>query len=93
MLKTNTYFDGRVKSIAFDDNDGPATVGVMEVGEYEFGTATKEIITVITGALEVKLPGRDQWQVISPGDSFEVEKDQHFGVKTDCQTAYLCCYR
>ncbi len=92
MLKTNTYFDGRVKSIAFDDN-GPATVGVMDVGEYEFGTTTKEIITVIAGAMEVKLPGRDRWQVISAGESFEVGKDQRFGVKTNCQTAYLCCYR
>ena len=39
MFKVNEYFDGTVKSIAFGTAEGPATIGVMAPGEYEFGTA------------------------------------------------------
>ena len=31
MLKTNEYFDGNVKSIAFQTDTLPATVGVMAI--------------------------------------------------------------
>lgn len=40
MFKVNEYFDGTVKSIAFDMTAGPATIGVMAAGEYEFGTSS-----------------------------------------------------
>lgn len=45
MFKTNDYFDGKVKSIAFETAEGPATIGVMAAGEYEFGTSTIEYMT------------------------------------------------
>ena len=64
MFKVNEYFDGKVKSIAFTSPEGPATVGVMAVGEYEFGTASVEIMSVISGAMEVKLPGAEGWKTI-----------------------------
>ncbi len=57
MFKVNEYFDGKVKSLAFRTAEGPATIGVMAPGEYEFGTSTVEIMTVVSGALTVKLPG------------------------------------
>ena len=44
MLTTNEYFEGNVKSIAFETSTLPATVGVMAKGEYTFGTDCKEII-------------------------------------------------
>ncbi|MEA3445910.1 MAG: pyrimidine/purine nucleoside phosphorylase, partial [Bacteroidota bacterium] len=62
MFKTNEYFDGKVKSIAFDDENGPATIGVMAIGEYEFGTSTKEYMTVTSGKMMVQLPGTDEWK-------------------------------
>lgn len=40
LFKVNEYFDGKVASIAFAPAEGPATVGVMAVGEYEFGTSS-----------------------------------------------------
>jgi hypothetical protein len=40
MFKVNEYYDGRVKSLAFASPAGPATVGVMAPGEYEFATQT-----------------------------------------------------
>jgi len=93
MFKTNEYFDGKVKSIAFETADGPATIGVMATGEYEFGTSTKEIMSVVSGGMDVKLPGSDSWQTIAKGEEFVVEKDQKFGVRVSEESAYLCLYK
>lgn len=92
MLKVNEYFDGKVKSIAFRTEALPATVGVMEPGEYEFGTEQKETITVVSGALTVKLPGADDWHTFREGSRFVVEADRKFQLRVDVATAYLCTY-
>lgn len=93
MFKVNEYFDGTVKSIAFEGNEGPATVGVMAPGEYEFGTAKREIMHVVSGALTVKLPGSDNWQEFIAGSQFNVPADSKFQLKVAVATAYLCEYR
>lgn len=93
MLKVNEYFGGSVKSIAVENEEGVATVGVMEAGEYEFGTSTMEIMTIIGGVLEVKLPGQNQWTKYSKGEIFEVEKDVRFKVKALAPVAYHCQYK
>ena len=92
MFKTNEYFDGKVKSIAFQTETLPATIGVMAPGDYEFGTAAKEKMTVVSGALSAKLPGTDEFQSFAAGDSFDVPADSKFNVKVECETAYLCLY-
>ena len=53
MLNVNEYFEGRVKSIAYQSETKPASVGVMSPGEYVFSTEDKETMTVIMGALEI----------------------------------------
>ncbi len=93
MLKTNEYFDGKVKSIAFQPADGPATVGVMAPGEYEFGTSSLEIMQVISGQLVVKLPGKTDWETFLPGQSFTVAAGLKFQLRVPVDTAYLCQYR
>ncbi|MGQ9801169.1 MAG: pyrimidine/purine nucleoside phosphorylase [Candidatus Saccharicenans sp.] len=93
MFKVNEYFEGKVKSIAFTTDSGPATVGVMAAGEYEFGTSTKEIMTVITGKMVVKLPGSNDWKEFKAGETFEVPANQKFQLKIPSDTSYLCLYR
>ncbi|MBF0447037.1 MAG: pyrimidine/purine nucleoside phosphorylase [Magnetococcales bacterium] len=92
MFKVNEYFDGKVKSIGFQTETLPATVGVMAPGEYEFGTSQKEVMTVISGRLTVVLPGQNQWQSFNPNDSFQVAANQSFKLKVAVDTAYLCTY-
>jgi len=92
MFKTNEYFDGKVKSIAFQGEQLPATVGVMAPGEYEFGTNQREVMTVISGALAVKLPGQDLWHTFVAGTSFEVAANHKFQLRVEHDTAYLCTY-
>lgn len=92
MLKTNHYFDGNVVSIGFQTATLPATVGVMAIGEYEFGTSQKETMSVVSGALNVKLPGSDSWQTFEQGTQFIVEANETFQLKVAVETAYLCTY-
>ena len=92
MPSVNNYFDNKVTSIAFQTATLPATVGVMEVGDYEFGTREFETMSVISGALTVKLPDSSDWQTFSAGEQFTVEANKKFSVKVEVETAYLCTY-
>lgn len=92
MLNTNEYFDGKVKSIALNNSLGKSTVGVMDIGEYEFGTNTVEYMTVVSGTLIVKLPGASEWKEYSPNQTFIVAANEKFQLKVEEQTAYLCRY-
>ena len=93
MFKTNDYFDGQVKSIAFMTTEGEATIGVMAAGEFEFGTSTVEYMTVTNGKMSIKLPGQEEWKVYGEFETFIVEKDVKFKVKVDSDTSYRCLYR
>lgn len=93
MFKTNEYFDGKVKSIAFETAEGPATLGVMAAGEYEFGTSSVEFMTVISGKMLVQQPNENEWKSYSEFDTFKVEKNVKFKVKMEGDTAYRCLYR
>lgn len=92
LLDVNEYFDGNVKSIGFQTETLRATVGVMAPGDYEFGTSQKETMTVVSGALTVKLPGSEDWVRFDSGSSFAVDANQKFQLKVGVDTAYLCTY-
>ena len=93
MFKSNEYFDGKVKSIAFSSENKPATIGVMAVGKYEFGTDSIEIMTVVSGSMDIKLPDSNDWKTFQAGESFEVAKGVKFGVRIETETSYLCLYK
>ncbi|MDD4384082.1 MAG: pyrimidine/purine nucleoside phosphorylase [Bacteroidales bacterium] len=93
MFKTNDYFDGKVKSIAFETVDCPATIGVMAKGEYVFGTSTIEHMTVTSGRMDVKLPGETQWKTYKEFETFIVPKGVKFDVKVESDTSYRCLYK
>lgn len=92
MFKVNEYFDGKVKSIAFQGEKLPATVGVMAAGEYEFGTSQREVMTVVSGVLSVKLPGESSFKDYAAGASFEVAANAKFQLQVNADAAYLCTY-
>jgi purine/pyrimidine-nucleoside phosphorylase len=93
MIKLNEYFDGKVKSLTLENTEGTSTVGVMAPGEYEFGTSTVEHMTVVSGALTVKLPGQTDWKTFKANDTFIVDKDKKFQLKVKEFSAYLCKYK
>lgn len=93
MFNVNEYFDGKVKSIGFKTGDLPATAGVMAEGEYEFGTSSKEFMTVTSGRLDVMLPGETEWKSYGPNETFIVDPNVKFRVKSHGDTSYICVYK
>lgn len=92
MIPINEYFDGDVKSLGYTANNSNSTIGVMEKGEYEFGTSTHEVMTVIEGEMRVKLPNSEEWKTFKSGESYEIAANKKFTVKVNEQTSYLCKY-
>ena len=93
VKEANVYFDGRVTSRTILFADGTKkTLGIMMPGEYEFGTEKKEIMEIMSGELEVLLPGSDSRQKITGGESFEVAANAKFGLRINTITDYCCSY-
>lgn len=92
MFKTNEYFGGKVKSIAFQNREKSATVGVMAAGDYNFNTVEKEKMTVITGELTIRLVDNGDAKSYVAGQSFGVAANSAFEVTVPAECAYLCEY-
>ncbi len=90
MLKHNTYFDGKVQSVGFERNGRRATAGVIDAGEFHFGTDAAERMTVVSGELWVKGPGGSAFRPYPAGTAFEIPAKSGFDVKADAPVAYLC---
>lgn len=93
MITVSEYFEGAVKSLAYQSAEGKSTIGVIESGEYEFGTSMHETMLIIEGELEAQLPENESWKTYTKGQSFEIEAGQSFKVRNTVQTSYLCKYK
>jgi len=93
VKKANLYFNGNVSSRTVLFADGTKkTLGIMMPGEYEFGTDAKEIMEILGGSLEIRLPGSSSWKKVLPGESFEVPAQSKFQLKIYEVTDYCCSY-
>lgn len=93
VREANIYFDGQVTSRTVLFADGTKkTLGIMLPGDYEFGTAAAEIMEILAGEFDVKLPGSEEWQTISGGQSFEVPANAKFQLKVTTVVDYCCSY-
>ena len=93
VKKANVYFDGKVTSRTVLFADGSKkTLGVMLPGDYEFGTDDREIMEILSGELDILLPGAGGWKLVRGGESFEVPAKAKFGLKVKAVTDYCCSY-
>ena len=92
MFNVNEYYGGKVKSIAFEDPTSKATIGVVASGSYEFRTSTKEVMTVISGQLKIKLPDSDEWKTYSQFETFEIKENVNFMIEALENSTYICRY-
>jgi uncharacterized protein YaiE (UPF0345 family) len=90
MLKHNTYFDGRVQSVGFQRHGRELTAGVIDAGEFHFGTSAAERMTVVSGELLVRVDGSSEWRGYPAGTVFEVRAQSGFDVKAVEPAAYVC---
>ena len=93
VKKANVYFDGKVSSRTILFADGSKkTLGFMQPGEYTFNTAAPELMEILAGDLEVKLPGSSDWQSIKGGESFHVPANAAFTMKVKTASDYCCSF-
>jgi uncharacterized protein YaiE (UPF0345 family) len=93
VKKANVYFDGKVtsRSVIFADGS-KKTLGVMLPGEYEFNTGDAEIMEILSGELQVSLPGAKEWKAVKGGESFEVPANSRFTMKVKALSDYCCSF-
>ena len=93
VKKANVYYDGNVTSrtVIFEDGS-KKTLGVVLPGEYTFNTEEKELMEILSGELQVKLVGEDEWREGKGGSSFEVPANSSFTVRVREITDYCCSF-
>tara|TARA_B100000965_G_scaffold403693_1_gene432488 strand:- start:551 stop:868 length:318 start_codon:yes stop_codon:yes gene_type:complete len=92
-ILANIYFEGKVISRNIFLKDGSKkTLGVMLVGEYEFNTASKELIEIHSDKLKLKLKGKEEWKLIIEGMDFNIPKNSSFKLEVLELVNYTCSY-
>jgi len=93
VKKANVYFEGKVTSrtVIFEDGERK-TLGIMLPGDYEFGTGDKEVMEILGGSMDVKLPGSDKFVTYKEGESFEVPANSKFSLEVREVADYCCSY-
>ena len=93
IKKANVYFDGKVVSRTVVLADGSKkTLGIMQPGEYEFNTGDKELMEIMSGELDVALPGGAGVKAIKAGETFEVPAHAKFHMVVKTLTDYCCSF-
>jgi len=93
VKKANIYFNGGVTSRTVIFRDGSKkTLGVMQPGEYEFNTGEKEVMEILSGELDLLLPGQNSWQPVKGGESFEIPANSKFTMKVKTISDYCCSF-
>jgi len=90
--EANIYYDGKVTSRSVEFEDGSIkSLGIMLPGEYTFGTNEAEIMEILSGELEIKLPNED-WKTLNTPETFNVPANSSFDLKIKTVTDYCCSY-
>ena len=93
VKQANAYFEGKVSSRTVKFSDGSTkTLGFMLPGKYQFNTADKEVMEIMSGETEVLLPDSQEWVTVKSGDSFEVPANAAFTIKALTPTDYCCSF-
>ena len=92
VKQANIYYDGKVTSRTVELSDGTTqSLGIMLPGEYTFGTNEAEIMEMMRGELEIKLPN-EEWKTLNTPETFNVPANSSFDLKIKTVTDYCCSY-
>jgi uncharacterized protein YaiE (UPF0345 family) len=93
IKKANIYYDGKVSSRILIFSDGSKkTLGLCNVGLYDFATDNKEHMEIVTGALRIQLAGESTWTQYMAGDVFDIPSHTQFTMEVTTVTDYVCSY-
>lgn len=93
IREANIYFGGKVASHTLLFADGSKkTLGIMQPGEYEFSTGKAELMEILSGELDLQLPGSADWSRVKGGESFTVPAESRFTMKVSVVSDYCCSF-
>jgi uncharacterized protein YaiE (UPF0345 family) len=93
VKEANVYYDGKVTSRTVEFANGEKkSLGIMLEGEYTFNTGDAEIMEIMSGDFEVKLPGSETFVAMATPCSFDVPANSAFDIKVKSVTDYCCSY-
>lgn len=89
----NVYDGGKVTSRTVITEQGErVSLGIMQVGNYHFGTDAAEVMELLQGRCRVKLAGSEQWVEYQAGQSFDVPGNSSFDIEVSELLDYICHY-
>ena len=92
IKEANIYFDGKVTSRTIILPSGERqTLGIMMPGDYTFDTKEAEIMEMMSGELEIRLPN-EEWKTLNTPETFNVPANSSFDLKIKTVTDYCCSY-
>ncbi len=91
LTKANIYFEGKVisRTVLFPDGSRK-TLGIILPGEYEFSVGDREEMEIVSGSVEVLLPGTNSWKSFQAGDSFSLPKNSRYRIRSGEVAEYIC---
>jgi len=90
--EANIYYDAKVTSRTITLSDGSIqSLGIMLPGDYTFDTKEAEIMEILSGELEIKLPN-ENWKILNTPETFNVPANSSFDLKIKTVTDYCCSY-
>lgn len=88
----NVYFDGKVVSHAIVLESGEKkTLGVIQPGEYHFGTQAAELMEIVKGTCKVVIDETDTSTDIAAGSSFNVPANSGFTIAVSDEPCHYVC--
>jgi len=92
VKKANIYYEGKVTSRTVEFADGSKkTLGIMMPGDYTFGTNEAEVMEIMSGDLDIRLPN-EEWKTLNTPEVFSVPANSSFDLKIRTVTDYCCSY-
>jgi len=86
-MKHNSYSNGGLQNIEFNDNGVDKSVGVVEPGNYTFTPDREETVQCLTGVLEI-----NNNQCL-PGQKIVVKQGEQFTLSANETSSYICSYK
>ena len=92
VKEANIYYDGKVTSRTLEFRDGSIkSLGIMLPGEYTFATNAAEVMEMLSGELDIKLPN-EEWKTLQTPETFNVPANSSFDLKIKTVSDYCCSY-
>ena len=93
MYKLRKYHGDRVQSLTYEKDRKAASVGIMAVGNYEFGALANEHYTVTSGRIFLWNEKNEKWDPFVPFETFMIPVNTNFKLKIEEISTFLCVYK